>query len=61
MLDFKGVMKGKVGDYKNGSHLRRGKYIYIYIYICKLILGTNGRLSTHEWVQIWYLFGILCT
>ena len=36
-------------------------YIYIYIYICKLILGTNGRLSTHEWVQIWYLFGILCT
>ena len=25
-------------------------YIYIYIYICKLILVTSGRLSTHEWV-----------
>ena len=35
--------------------------VFIYIYICKLILGTNGRLSTHEWVHIWYLFGILCT
>ena len=35
--------------------------IYIYIYIFKLILGTSGRVSTHEWVQLWYLFRNLCT
>ena len=45
MLDFKGVMKGKVGDYKkNGSHLRRGKYMYMYIYIYTYILTTLNHI-----------------